>query len=87
MIYFRNEEQEYVSWLERHPNALVLNVSRHGKNKAMLHMSRCGHLYEPGPNRTHTETYPKACSRERGELERWGAESGLSVTLCPTCKS
>ncbi|MCC6314447.1 MAG: hypothetical protein IT337_10585 [Thermomicrobiales bacterium] len=86
MIYFRNDTKEYISWLERHPNAYVLNVSTGGKHKAMLHTSRCGHLYQPDPMLAHTETNPKACSRHRDELERWGADASLAVSPCPDCK-
>ena len=86
VIYFRNEEQEHISWLERHPHAFVLNVSTGGKLRAMLHTSRCGHLWEPDRSRSHTDTYPKACSRIRDELERWAAEAGLMVALCPDCE-
>lgn len=85
MIYFRNDDDEYVSWVERHPDAFVLNVSTGGKQKAMLHTSRCSHLYPTSPARSHTRTYPKACSHNQGELELWGAEAGLAVAVCPDC--
>lgn len=86
MIYFRNDDDEYVSWVERHPDAFVLNVFTGGKQKAMLHTSRCSHLYKPDPQLTHTATYPKACSRNQDELKRWGAEAKLAVASCPDCK-
>jgi hypothetical protein len=86
MVYFRNDNEEYISWIERHPEAYVLNVHTGGKQRAMLHRSRCSHLYEPDPTLAHTVTYPKACSRSRDELERWATEAGLTLTFCPDCQ-
>lgn len=85
MIYFRNDNEEYVSWIERHPEAFVLNMSTGGKNRARLHTSRCPHLYPIDPSLSHTGTYPKACSRDRDELTRWGMETGFTVAPCPDC--
>ncbi len=86
MIYIRNDHEEYISWLERHPNGFVLNVSTGGKQKAMLHTSRCWHFYPPDPTQERTVTVQKACSRSRDELERWAAETKLTVSICPDCK-
>jgi len=85
MIYFRDEQEEYVSWLERYPTGFVLNLSTGGKHRAMIHTARCGHLYPPPPELSHTVTSPKACSRDRDELERWGRESDYTIVLCPSC--
>ncbi len=85
VIYFRNDNEEYISWVERHPDGFVLNASTGGKQKAMLHTTRCWHLYPPDPTREHTVTVQKACSRSRDELERWAAEANLTVSLCATC--
>ncbi len=87
MIYFRNDNEEYMSWLERHPNGFVLNVSTGGKQEAKLHTSRCWHLYPPIPTREHTVTAQKVCSRSRDELERWAAAANLTVSFCLTCET
>lgn len=85
MIYFRNDDEEYISWLERHPEAVVLNTSTGRKQRAMLHTTRCSHLYPPDPALSHTGKYPKACSRDQDELECWGMETGFIVVPCPDC--
>lgn len=85
MIYFRNDNEEYVSWLERYAEAFVLNTFIGGKHQARLHTSRCLHLYPPGPGLKHTEASPKACSRDRDELTRWAMETGFTVVPCIVC--
>jgi hypothetical protein len=85
MLYFQNEQEEYLSWLERHPAGFVLNLGTGGKHQAMIHTTRCGHLYPGNPALSHTVAYPKSCSRDRDELERWGREAGYTVVPCPSC--
>jgi len=85
MVYFQNEQEEYVSWLERYPVGFVLNLSTGGKHRAMMHTARCGHLYPPDERLSHTLTSPKACSADREELEGWGQEYGFTIVPCPSC--
>ncbi len=86
MVYFRNDDQEYISWLERHPMGFVLNLATGGKHKAMLHTARCGHLYPVDVALSNTVTYPKACAGDRDELDRWGQEFGFAMAPCPDCR-
>jgi len=85
MIYFHNDEEGYVSWLERQPGGFVLNLFTGGKQRAMLHTTRCSHLYPINTTRVHTATHPKACSPNREELERWGLDYHYAVAPCPDC--
>ncbi len=86
MLYNRDDDEEYVSWLERHPTGFVLNMATGGKRKPMLHTARCGHLHPPDPSRVHTVAYPKACGGDRDELAQSGREIGFTVALCPDCR-
>ena len=85
MHYFKNQEEEYVPWLEHHPAGIVLNLATGGKHRAMIHTTRCTHLYPPNPTKQHTVDYPKACGEDQEELERWSKGAGFTVALCPSC--
>jgi len=87
MVYFRDDDEEYVSWVERHPAGYVLNLGTGGKRNAMLHTARCTkHMYPVNTALSNTHDYPKACSRYRDELERWGREAGYVVAACADCR-
>ena len=79
MVYVRNDDQEDVSCLERHPSGFVLNHASGGTSKAMLHAARCGHLYPVDVPWSNRVTRPTACSQDRDELDRWGQEHGFTM--------
>ena len=85
MHYFKNQEEEYVTWLEHHPVGLVLNLATGGQHRAMIHTTRCMHLYPPDPTSHHTAVRPKACGEDREELERWGKGAGFTIHPCSSC--
>ena len=62
MIYVKNDEAAYVSWLDANSNGYVVNMHTLGKNKSLMHRARCMHLYPPEADKVHTVAYPKACS-------------------------
>jgi hypothetical protein len=86
MLYVQNDEAVYIWWLEANDAGFVANLRTGGKHRAMLHRARCFHLYPPEPNRVHTADCPKACSRDRDEVEGWVRESGFEVVDCSSCK-
>jgi hypothetical protein len=86
VLYVQNDEDVYVWWLDRNDPGFVANLHTGRKNRAMLHRTRCWHLYPPEPNRVHTVTNPKACSRNRDEVERWLSENGFETDACPDCR-
>jgi len=86
MIYVHNDDAVYLWWLERTANGFVANLRTGGKTRAMLHESRCSHLYPLTPGKVHTVTYPKACSIDRSEVEQWVRDAGYALVLCPDCE-
>jgi hypothetical protein len=86
MVYVQNDEAAYVWWLEANAEGFVANLHAPSKNKARLHRARCFHLYPPESGRVHTETTPKACSRDSDEVQQWVRENGFEIVLCPDCK-
>jgi hypothetical protein len=86
MLYVLNDDAVYLWWLEANEAGFVANLRTGGKTRAMLHSARCSHLYPPEAGKVHTGTYPKACSRDREEAERWVRENGFEVVTCPDCK-
>ena len=83
--YFNDDGEGYIAWLEANPSGYLLNVGTGGATLAMLHTSRCGHLWGPNPKRRHTKDYTKACAETREALEGWAAQRGYGVTYCPNC--
>lgn len=86
MLYVRNDEAAYVWWLEANDSGFVANLGTGGKNRAMLHRTRCFHLYPPDPGKVHTVQPEKACSRDRDDLERWVRDNRFEMVPCPDCK-
>ena len=86
--YFKNDDEGYIAWLEANPSAFLLNVGTGAAHLAMLHTTRCGHLWEPDPKKHHTTgQYTKAVGTTRAELEDWAAQHGYTVTYCPSCRT
>jgi len=83
MRHFRNEDEEYIAWLDHYPAGFVLNLGR--KPQPMMHTAQCVHLSLSGG--ISPTAAPKACSMDREKLERWGREAGLTVIPCSTCKT
>lgn len=85
--HFKDDEEGYIAWLNSNPSGFLLNVGTGGATLAMMHSSRCGHLWEPNPKLRHTKDYTKACAATRDALERWAAQHGFTVTYCPSCRT
>lgn len=86
MELFRNDDAGYRSWIERHADGYIVNLNTLGKNRSMIHTSRCGHLYEPETTRTHTIAYGKACSQDWQELIAWAKANGHTLAECSSCE-
>jgi hypothetical protein len=82
---FENDDRGYLSWLKGNPSGFVLNISVSEKPRAVLHAVGCHHLKLTNSTHSYT-TGAKACSDDRSELERWGANTGLAVAICKRCK-
>lgn len=85
MVYFENEDELYIAWIENHPDGHIVNAGTSGKGKSIIHTGRCAHIYPPDPERDNTGPYPKACSTRRAELERWARKMDHQLTVCPNC--
>ena len=86
MRCFQDDEAGYVQWLDTNEAGFVANLHAQVKNRVMLHLAHCMHLYPPEPGRVHTVQRPKACSLDIDELERWARQAGFTVVHCSTCK-
>lgn len=86
MLYVQNDDAVYIWWLAANDAGFVANLHTLGKAGAMLHRTRCTHLYPPEPSKDHTGSYPKACSRDREAAERWVRNQGYQVARCSDCK-
>ncbi len=83
MVIFINDEQEYVSWLERHPRGFVVNCHKSPSPKyLMLHCADCGMINSERGNHT-THQYIKLCSIQKKQLETWARNEikGGDITL------
>lgn len=85
MIYVSNDAATYLHWLEANANGFVVNMHTLGKGRSLLHRARCHHLYPPNLAREHTVAYPKACSNDLDEVQRWVIAAGSAVELCTSC--
>ena len=92
MWVFMSDEDGYRDWLGRHPErAYVLNFRRPTPDRTnlKLHRSSCQTIKGTPPSGDGwTETYGKACSTDRGELEVFARELlGAMVDPCrqPGC--
>lgn len=86
MIYVKNDEDAYARWLDANASGFVVNMHTLGKNKSMLHRTRCIHLYPPATSKEHTVTFPKACSNDLQEVREWVLASGSDIEPCTSCK-
>lgn len=86
MIYVRNDDGTYWWWMEANSEGFVANLDNPRKGDAMLHTTRCHHLY---PRYAHEATYtdpPKVCSRVRDEVEKWVSANEYKIEHCKSCK-
>jgi hypothetical protein len=83
---FKDDDGGFFEWLQANPDGYLLNSERNPKpNYLVLHLPSCPHF--DGDSAVHwTKAYIKFCSRDRGELEEWAANTvGGDVTLCRSC--
>lgn len=86
MIYIKDDDVTYWWWKEANPDGFIANFSKERKDLAILHRAQCKHLQ---PWTTQEATYtdpPKACSRDRKEVEQWLRERDYEIEFCKSCK-
>ena len=44
MLYVQNDDAVYIWWLEANDAGFVANLHTGGKNRAVLHRTRCTHM-------------------------------------------
>ena len=66
-------DDEYLRWLEEHPDGYVVNTNRSlSPGYLILHEARCGQLHRLDPRQARmTFEYVKVCSASREQLEKW----------------
>ena len=66
---FRRDDNGYLAWLEHHPHSFIVNVDTQGKNRSMIHTSRCTHMYPPKAHKNaHDFLREGVLSTETGPL-------------------
>lgn len=85
MIYFRNEDAEYIRWIASNDTGFVANLGTGRKDCARIHTPSCKHIDNAGEDQTHTILRPKACSHDRDELVSWVKKQGYFVASCGSC--
>ncbi len=86
MIYVKDDDVTYWWWKDGNTGGFVANLGKERKDLATLHRAQCTHL-----NRWTTQeaTYtdpPKACSRDRDEVEQWVRANNFEIEYCKSCK-
>jgi hypothetical protein len=88
MIFFVNEDDEYLRWIDQNPTGWVVNARRRpDPSYLILHRSTCAHISTEKRDKWTTGQYIKVCSLRREELGRWSArEIGGVLRHCGCCK-
>jgi hypothetical protein len=83
---FKDDDDGFFEWLQDNPDGYFINSERNPKpTYLVLHRPSCPH-YKSGSALHWTKDYIKFCSRGRGELEEWAAQTVRGeVTLCRSC--
>ena len=85
MQEFDNKEEEYLQWIDTHPNGFVINLEK-SNNNPVLHKADCGDIAGAHPNYT-TEGYKKICSMNERELKEWCIKEAGNYHKCQHCYS
>jgi hypothetical protein len=85
---FKDDDVGFFAWMQHNPDGYFLNSGRNPKSTYLvLHRSNCSH-FDGSPAVHWTKAYIKFCSRDRGELEQWAANTiGDDATPCGSCFS
>ena len=86
---FIDRDSEYVEWLARHSNGLVLNCERSPRaSYLILHRASCGTISgTPARGKNWTGPYIKVCASERATLESWAQlKTGGKLRGCRMCR-
>ena len=83
---FKDDDAGFPEWLQDNPDGYFIHSERNPKPTCLvLHRPRCPRCRGSSAVRW-TRDCIKFCSRSRGELEEWAADTaGGEVTLCRSC--
>ncbi len=79
----QNQDSDYARWLDHHAHGFVLNLK---PRTAMLHKSRCSHLY-PTKVYKHPTRVAKWCSNDRSPIENAARRENVTFVGCQSCKT
>ena len=88
-LTFKDDDAGYLSWIERHPQGLVVNTFRKPvPSYLVLHRATCGTITgTPARGNSWTRDPIKVCSEARSDLDEWAREAaGASLQPCGLCK-
>ena len=86
---YRDDDEGYRAWMQRHPGGYVINIQRsHNPTDAHLHNADCRTLTDQlDRDVSLTGPYVKICGETLTEVEEWAAKSvGESIQPCGTCR-
>jgi hypothetical protein len=88
VMHFRDDDDAYLRWVERHSNGFVVNCYRTpSPSYLMLHRATCRSINTPARTNYTTKVYMKVCALGRQDLERWASvEIGGHLTDCGMCR-
>ena len=84
---WRIAHNDFQKWRQGHSSGFILRFT--ARRRAYLHKADCLHFGHP--KRKFREgghsltSHLKVCDERRRRLEKWAAESGVTVTQCGDC--
>lgn len=86
VIFFVDDEKEYLLWLTRNPLGFVVNTYRKPSPAYLvLHQASCPDISSSERENYTTRDYSKVCATERYTLTAWARDLGGQLTRCERC--
>ena len=83
MPLFQRRDDEYIVWLDAHPNGYAVNTYHEPSGRyLMLHRTTCGKARQQNPTST---TYSKFGAMTVEEAQNFAAEQGGDLHACQIC--
>ena len=79
----KDSDYAFDAWMECYPESFVLNWAG---NQSKLHFANCKHFYRLDSGLQITE-YPKYCSVDRSEIDKWAQANGCKYERCKDCEN
>ncbi len=84
VVEFENCPAGYEEWAKRNRDGYVLNL-KPDPHPAVLHRTKCSHVYPARPEYGDFTKKRKVCSSNREAVEAWAPQQGRSFVLCSSC--